>query len=137
MLNFARTAAAFAAAAGITAFAGPASAQALPKFCHNNVLVTNALYSNVLSNGAVSQVEYHGQFQNQDPNRRTVTATMSIVVARFGNWEITRPLARFSLGAYAQSDVILMVLRKNNPGGEGAPTPAAVGSQIRFTCSFV
>lgn len=136
-MNFTRTAAALATAASIAAFAQPASAQALPRFCANNVLVTNSFYSNVLSNGATSEVEYHGQFQNQDPNRRTMTATMSIVVARFGQWEITRPLARFSLGAYQQSDVVLMALRKRNPGGEGAPTPAQVGTQIRFTCSFV
>ena len=129
--------AAFAAAATIAAFANPAAAQALPKFCNGNVLVTNSFYSNVLSNGSTSEVEYHGQFQNQDyQNRRSITATMSVVVARFGNWEITRPLARFTLASNQQNDVVLMVLRTNNPAGGGAPTPAQVGAQIRFTCAF-
>ena len=125
------------AAATITAFANLATAQALPKFCNANVLVTNALYSNVLSNGTTSEVEYHGQFQNQDfQNRRMITATMSVVVARFGRWEITRPLARFTLATNQQNDVVLMVLRTTNAGGQAAPTPAQVGAQIRFTCAF-
>jgi hypothetical protein len=137
MTRFAQTAAAaFVAAATIGAFAQPASAQSLPKFCSGDVLVTNSFYANILSNGTSAQVEYHGMFQNQDPNRRTITATMSVVVARFGNWEITRPLARFSLGSYQQNNVVLMTLRRSNPGGAGAPSANEVGSQIRFTCSF-
>lgn len=126
--------AAFAMLAGL---ANPAASQALPRFCNGNVLTTNALYSNVLSNGRTSEVEYHGQFQNQDyQGRRSITATMSIVVARFGNWEITRPLARFTLTPNQQNDVVLMVLRTQNPAGGGAPAPAQVGAQIRFTCAF-
>lgn len=136
MTRFTRTAAAFVAAAAIGAFAQSASAQALPKFCQGDVLVTNSFYANILSNGAVSQVEYHGMLQNQDPNRRTITATMSVVVARFGNWEITRPLSRFTLAPYQQNNVVLMVLRKSNPSGAGAPSANEVGSQIRFTCAF-
>jgi hypothetical protein len=135
MLNLNKTAAAFAVAT-IAAFAQPASAQALPKFCNGDVLVTNSFYANILSNGANAQVEYHGMFQNQDPNRRTITATMSVVVARFGNWEITRPLARFSLASYQQNNVVLMTLRRSSPSGAGAPSAMEVGSQIRFTCSF-
>lgn len=126
-----------AAATMITAFANLATAQGLPKFCNSNVLATNALYSNVLSNGTTSEVAYHGQFQNQDfQSRRTITATMSLVVARFGRWEITRPLARFTLAPNQQNDVVLMVLRTTNASGQSAPTPAQVGAQIRFTCAF-
>lgn len=136
MTRFAKTVAVFAAAATLGGFAQPASAQSLPRFCSGNVLGTNAFYANVLSNGSASEVEYHGLFQNQDPNRRTITATMSVVVARFGNWEIARRLSRFSLGPYQQNDVVLMALRRTTPGGQGAPSPTEVGSQIRFTCSF-
>ena len=125
------------AAATITAFANLATAQGLPKFCNSNVLATNALYSNVLSNGTTSEMEYHGQFQNQDfQSRRTITATMSLVVARFGRWEITRPLTRFTLAPSQQNDVVLMVLRTTNASGQSAPTSAQVGAQIRFTCAF-
>jgi hypothetical protein len=136
MLNFTKTAAALAAAAGIAAFASPASAQGLPRFC-NNLMSTNSFYSNVLSTGTNAEVEYHGQFQNQDyQNQRTITATMSIVVARFGNWEIRRRITSFTLAPNEQKDVIFLALGTHNPGGQGAPTPAAVGAQIRFTCSF-
>ncbi|WP_421993657.1 hypothetical protein [Roseococcus sp.] len=135
-VRFKKVAAAVLTAATLGAFAGPASAQALPKFCPGNVLVTNSFYANILSNGANAQVEYHGMFQNQDPNRRTITATMSIVVARFGNWEVTRPLARFDLAPYQQNNVVLMTLRRSNPGGAGAPSANEVGAQIRFTCAF-
>ncbi|UPY38040.1 hypothetical protein [Sediminicoccus sp. KRV36] len=129
--------AAIAAAAMLAGFAHPAAAQALPRFCNGQVLATNAFYSNVLSNGRTAEVEYHGQFQNQDyQGGRSITATMSIAVARFGNWEITRPLARFTLAPNQQNDVVLMVLRTQNAAGQGAPTPAQVGAQIRFTCAF-
>ncbi|MDB5413622.1 MAG: hypothetical protein JWR10_1957 [Rubritepida sp.] len=136
MNRFTKSATAVAAAAMIAAFANPAAAQSMPRFCNGDVLVTNSFYANVLSNGANSQVEYHGMFQNQDPNRRTITATMSVVVARFGPWEITRPLARFDLASYQQNNVVLMVLRKSNPAGAGAPSANDVGAQIRFTCAF-
>lgn len=136
MTRISRTAAALVVAAGMGGLAQGASAQSLPKFCAGDVLATNSFYANILSNGSVSQVEYHGMFQNMDPNRRTITATMSVVVARFGNWEITRPLSRFTLGSYQQNNVVLMVLRKSNPSGAGAPSASEVGSQIRFTCTF-
>ncbi|TCH99098.1 hypothetical protein EJV46_11215 [Roseococcus sp. SYP-B2431] len=137
MLNFTRTAAALATVASLGAFANPVAAQGLPRFCNPNVLATNSFYSNVLSNGQTSEVEYHGQFQNQDyQHQRTITATMSIVVARFGNWEITRPLSRFTVAPNEQKDVVLMVLRRHNAGGQGAPQANEVGAQIRFTCSF-
>lgn len=125
------------AAAMLAGLASPSVAQGLPRFCNPDVLVTNSFYSNVLSNGTTAEVEYRGQFQNQDyQNGRNITATMSVVVARFGNWEITRPLSRFTLAVNQQNDVVLMVLRTQNAGGQGAPTAAAVGAQIRFTCAF-
>jgi hypothetical protein len=134
MMRFATAAAAAVMVAG---FANPSAAQGLPRFCNPNVLATNSFYSNVLSNGSTAEVQYHGQFQNQDYERlRTITATMSIVVARFGNWEITRPLTRLTLAPNQQSDVVLMVLRTRNAAGQGAPTAAHVGAQIRFSCAF-
>jgi hypothetical protein len=125
------------AAAMLAGLANPSAAQGLPRYCNGNVLAANSFYSNVLSNGSTAEVEYHGQFQNQDyQGGRSITATMSVVVARFGHWEITRPLSRFTLGVNNQNDVVLMVLRTQNAAGQGAPTPAEVGAQIRFTCAF-
>jgi hypothetical protein len=137
MIRFTKTAAAaFVAAATVGAFANPAAAQGLPRFC-TNLMSTNSFYSNVLSTGQNAEVEYHGQFQNQDyQNQRTITARMSVVVAKFGNWEIRRRITTFTLAPNEQKDVIFLVLGTHNPGGQGAPTPAAVGSQIRFDCSF-
>ncbi len=133
MIRFARTAAAFVAAAAIGAFANPAAAQQA-RYC-NGSLVANSFYSNVLSNGRTAEVEYHGQFQNLDANRRAMTATM-LTIARIGNFNVLRPIARFDLNAYEQKDITVLALQISNPGGTGAPTPAQVGSQIRFTCSY-
>lgn len=133
MTRFAKTAAAFVAAATIGAFASPAFAQQA-RYC-NGYLVSNSFYSNVISNGRTADVEYHGQFQNVDPNRRAMTATM-LTITRIGNFNVLRPIARFDLNAYEQKDITFLALHTNNPGGTGAPTPAQVGAQIRFTCSF-
>jgi len=133
MTRFAQTAAAFVAAATIGAFANPAAAQQA-RYCSGD-LVANSFYSNVLSNGRTAEVEYHGQFQNVDPNRRAMTATM-LAITRIGNFVVVRPIARFDLNAYEQKDITFLALQVHNPGGTGAPTPAQVGAQIRFTCSF-
>ncbi|TCH96847.1 hypothetical protein EJV46_19965 [Roseococcus sp. SYP-B2431] len=132
MTRFARTAA-FAAAVAASAFAYPAAAQQA-RYC-NGSLVANAFYSNVISNGRTAEVEYHGQFQNMDPNRRAMTATM-LTLARIGNFTVFRPIARFDLNAFQQKDITVLALRTSNPGGTGAPAPAQVGTQIRFTCSY-
>lgn len=133
MFRFTKTVAALAAAAGIAAFAQPAAAQQA-RYCNGN-LVSNSFYSNVLSNGRTAEVEYHGQFQNVDPNRRPMTATM-LAITRIGNFVVVRPIARFDLNAYEQKDITFLALQVHNPSGSGAPTPAQVGAQIRFTCAF-
>lgn len=133
MSRFAQTAAAFVAVATIGAFANPAAAQQA-RYCNGN-LVANSFYSNVVSNGRTADVEYHGQFQNVDPSRRAMTATM-LTVQRIGNFTVLRPIARFDLNSFEQKDITLLSLHTNNPSGTGAPTPVQVGQQIRFTCSF-
>jgi hypothetical protein len=127
-----KTVAALAALATIAIASGASAQQA--RFCDGN-LVANAFYSNVRSNGRTADVEYHGQFQNMDPNRRSLTATMTAIM-RIGNFSVLRPIARFDLGAYQQKDITILALHANNPGGTGMPTPQDVGRQIRFTCSF-
>lgn len=133
MSRFTRTAAAFVAAATIGAFASPAFAQQA-RYCSGN-LVANSFYSNVKSDGRTADVEYHGVFQNMDPNSRAMTATM-LTITRIGNFTVLRPIARFDLNAYEQKDITFLALHTSNPSGAGAPTPAQVGAQIRFTCSF-
>lgn len=130
-MTFTKTA--FAAACAVAAFATPAAAQQA-RYC-NGALVANSFYSNVMSNGRMALVEYHGQFQNVDPSRRAMTATM-LSIARIGNFTVLRPVARFDLSAYQQKDITLLALQVNNPAGTGAPTPSTVGQQIRFTCAF-
>jgi hypothetical protein len=133
MTRFTKTAAAFVAAATIGIFANPAAAQQA-SYCNGN-LAANSFYSNVLSNGRTADVEYHGQFQNRDPNRRAMTATM-LTITRIGNFTVLRPIARFDLDAFQQKDITFLALHTNNPAGNGAPTPVQVGQQIRFSCSF-
>ncbi len=133
MTRFTRTVAAFAAAATIGAFASPAFAQQA-RYCNGN-LVSNSFYRNVQSNGRTSEVEYHGAFQNMDPNGRAMTATM-LRITRIGNFVVIRPIARFDLNSYEQKDITFLALQVNNPSGTGAPEPNQVGAQIGFTCSF-
>jgi len=78
---------------------------------------------------------YHGQFQNQDPNRRALTATM-VTITQIGTFAVIRSIARLELNPYEQKDVIFLTLRVNNPGGTGAPTAATVGQTVRFVCTF-
>ncbi|WP_424814609.1 hypothetical protein [Roseococcus sp. YIM B11640] len=121
------------AAVTVGCLAAPAMAQR-PSFC-NNTLVANSFYSNVLSNGRTAEVEYHGQFQNLDPNRRAMTATM-LAISRIGNFTVVRPIGHFDLNPYEQKDIAFLSLQVHNPSGTGAPTPVQVGAQIRFACSF-
>ena len=68
-----------------------------------------------------------------------MTATMlRIVTIRFGNltFNVLRPVARFDLNSYEQKDITLLAVHTTGQGGQGAPTPAHVGQQIRFTCSY-
>lgn len=104
------------------------------KFC-NNALVANSFYSNVLSNGKTANVEYHGQFQNQDPQRRALTATM-LRPAKIGNYTVMQPVTTITLSAYQQKDIKLLFVQTTTPSGQGAPTPQQVSAQIRFTCTF-
>ncbi|WP_376090893.1 hypothetical protein ACE7GA_20715 [Roseomonas sp. CCTCC AB2023176] len=131
-----RTATMAGAAAVIAAAfaAAPASAQSA-RYCDGN-LVANSFYSNVLSNGSTATVQYHGQFQNTDPQRRRISATL-LQMQRIGNFTILRPMGRLDLNAYEQKDVVIFSVQTNNPGGAGAPTPALVGQTIRFACHFV
>lgn len=133
MSRFTKVAAALVTAATIGALGNPAAAQQA-SYC-NGSLAGNSFYSNVRSNGRTADVEYHGQFQNRDPSRRALTATM-LAITRIGNFDVLRPVARFDLNAFEQKDITVLTLRTTNPAGTGAPTPAQVGQQIRFTCSF-
>jgi hypothetical protein len=123
----------FTAATVLFASAATSHAQSA-KYC-NNALVANSFYSNVHSNGKTAEVEYHGQFQNQDTSRRAMIATM-VSMTRIGAFNVLRPIARFDLNAYEQKDIKLLYVQTQGPAGQGAPTPAQVGGQIRFVCTF-
>ena len=132
MMRLTKSLTALAAVAAITA-AGPAFAQRAT-YCNGN-LVANSFYSNVLPASGGANVEYHGQFQNQDPQRRALTATM-LTVGRIGNFTVLRPVARFDLNPYEQKDVTLLALHTSSQSGAGAPPPFTVGQTIRFSCTF-
>jgi hypothetical protein len=113
---------------------GQASAQQA-KYCAG-ALVANSFYSNVLEAGdGKSTVEYHGLLQNQDTQRRTMTATM-VQLLKVGNYAVSKVVDRFELVAYRQRDINLLSVTANNQSGTGAPIPAQVGSTIRFVCTF-
>ena len=121
------------AAAAALALAAPASAQQA-SYC-NGALNANAFYANVQSNGRTTQVTYHGQIQNRDPQRRKVTATL-VQVQRIGPFNVMRMIGSFELNAYEQKDIPLLTLGVNNPAGSGAPSALDVGRQIQVTCRF-
>jgi DNA primase len=125
-----------AAALGLAALLGstlPAAAQSA-RYCDGN-LVANSFYSNVLQGQGGANVEYHGQFQNQDPQRRNLAALM-IRIQRIGAFTVIRQVERIELNPYEQKDVVLLSVHANNPGGQGAPTPAMIGQTIRFVCNY-
>lgn len=113
-----------ALAAAALAAAAPAAAQPA-RYC-DGALVANAWYRNVLPRPDGAEVEYHGQFQNQDPLRRPMRV------------EVTGPQGpvRLDLAPYAQVDAVLRTLRVADPSGEGAPSPEEVGRTVRLTCRF-
>ncbi|MBP0443918.1 hypothetical protein J8J14_03915 [Roseomonas sp. SSH11] len=133
MSRFTKPLAAFATAGAILALAAPASAQQ-SRYCDGN-LTANSFYSNVLSDGTTARVEYHGQFQNVDRQRRVITATM-IQLRQVGQFTVISQIQRFELKPFEQKDITLLSVRTNNPGGSGAPSPSQVGQQIRFTCAY-
>ena len=102
-------------------------------YCGGTV-VANSFYSNVLSNGSTASVEYHGQFQNQDQGRRKMRVTVTRL-DRIGNFRVLRIISSFDLNPYQQTDVNVLTLHVDNPGGSGAPTPASVGQQLRLFCN--
>ena len=123
-----------AALAAAALHAAPAAAQQA-KYC-NNALVANSFYANTLqAQGGGAEVEYHGQFQNQDPQRRAMTATM-LRAQKILNFTILRPVARIELNSYEQKDIVVFAVHTNNQSGQGAPTPQQVSQTIRFTCTF-
>ncbi|WPB86102.1 hypothetical protein [Sediminicoccus rosea] len=138
MTFFARTTALAAAAAAVMSLAqpAPAAAQGLPTYC-DNVLSTNSLYANVISDGSTAQVQYHGQFQNR--GNRPMTARMlsvnEIVIGSI-RFVVVRHVATINLTAWQQADVQFLTLRVNNPAGSGAPSAVDVGRAIRFTCTY-
>ncbi len=122
-----------AAFAGVVLAAGPAGAQQ-SRYC-NNALVANSFYSNAVPTAGGADVEYHGQFQNQDPRRRAMVATM-VRIQTIGRFSLLRVVAQFNLGSYEQKDVSLLAVHTANRTGAGAPTPAVVGNAIRFVCTY-
>lgn len=121
------------AAAAALALAAPASAQQA-SYC-GGAVNANAFYANVLSNGRTANVEYHGQIQNMDPQRRKVTARL-VQVQQFGPFRVVRMIGSFELNPYEQKDIALLTLHVNNPAGSGAPNAIEVGRQIQMTCHF-
>ncbi|WP_027285984.1 hypothetical protein [Rubritepida flocculans] len=133
-----RTIALAATAVMALAQPAPAAAQGLPSYC-NNTLYTNSLYANVRSDGRTANVEYHGQFQNRDPQGRRITASMATVThVTINNIQFTvvRHIGTFTLDGWQQRDIQFLTLRVNNPSGQGAPSAVDVGRTVRFTCSF-
>ena len=124
---------AIAAAALALAAPAPASAQ-LATYC-GGVVHANAFYANVLSNGRTANVEYHGQMQNIDPQRRKVTANL-VQVQQVGLFRVMRMISSFELNPFEQKSISLLTLYVNNPSGTGAPNALEVGRQIRMTCHF-
>jgi hypothetical protein len=121
------------ALAGLAFHAAPTSAQSA-KYCSDS-LAANAFYSNVMQATGGADVEYHGQFQNQDTRRRTMTATM-IRLQKIGNFTLLKVIDRFDLAAYQQKDINLLTIHTTNQAGSGAPTPQVVGATIRFVCTY-
>jgi hypothetical protein len=119
--------------AGLVVYAAPAAAQ-MAKFCTSS-LVANSFYSTVLSASSGADVEYHGQFQNQDSRRRTLSATL-VRLQKIGNFTVLKVIDRFDLQPYQQKDVDLLTVHTENRAGTGAPTPQQVGSTLRFVCTY-
>lgn len=134
MRPFAKTLALTALAAMALAPPAPAAAQGLPSFCEN-ALVLNAVYTTIRSDGRTAEVDYHAQFQNRDPQRRVMTASMASI-ERVGAFPVQRPLGSFTLDPFQQRDHRVLSLRVTNPSGLGAPSALDVARQLRFTCSF-
>jgi hypothetical protein len=133
MPHFTKPIAAIAAAAAITALAGPAMAQQA-SFCDGN-LKANSFYSNVQSNGSTANVEYHGQIQNQDPQRRIISATV-VRLQPWGAFTFVRFIGNFELKAYEQQDVNLLTIHTRSPSGQGAPSAQEVGRRLRIVCQY-
>jgi hypothetical protein len=125
-------AAAFAAAAMITAFANPATAQRA-SFC-NGQLVTNSSYTSVMGRNTTANVEYVMQIQTRNPNH-TVTADM-IAPSSVSGFTVQRPGGRLVLGPYEQKMYSIMTLQIANSVGSGAPTLEQVFRSIQFVCTF-
>ena len=99
-------------------------------------LVTTSVFSRVLSDGAAATVAYHAEFQNQDPGRRRLVAT--VLPVQGGEAVGTpRPAQRLELGPYEQRDVAVLSVRVANPGGTGGPSTAEVGRMLRLECRFL
>lgn len=128
-----RTAIPALAAALLAGAALPASAQ-VAQYCDGH-LSANAYYANVLSDGRHATVEYHGQIQNRDPQRRTITATV-VRVQMIGSFPVIRMVGTFDLAPYEQKDINILAIRVNNPAGTGAPSAHDVGRQIRIHCAY-
>lgn len=113
---------------------GPASAQ--PASYCNGSLQANSFYSNVMQSAAGgADVEYHGQFQNMDPQRRSVNVRILRIV-QVGPYTAQMVTSDFDLGAYHQKDITILKVRTNNASGAGAPTPAQVRQALRLDCTF-
>jgi len=89
----------------------------------------------VTSNGTTAEVTYYGAFQNLDPQKRAITATM-IKITKMGRFSLLRVIDHFEIAPYQQINVNLLSVKTENPGGIGAPSAAEVGSTIRFVCNF-
>lgn len=133
MTRFARTAAAFAAAATIGAFAQPAAAQSSGAYC-NGAVQLRSLYRNIVPQGqTASEAVYFGQFQ---ANGRPVTATVARI-ERFGRFRVIRIVGRIQLTtAYDFKQIEVLALAIDNPSGTGAPSTDEVKNQLVVTCSF-
>lgn len=134
MLNFTKTAAAFAAAATIGAFAQPASAQSFNSNCQGRVTI-NSVYRNIVNYPAPGEAVYFGQFQNQDQQRRTVTVTVARIT-RIGNRNVIRFRETITLMPYEQQTVELLSLPLHEPSGTSTPDASVIRGQLVLSCRW-
>ena len=112
----------------------PVAAQSA-RYCSDS-LVANSFYSNVLrSAGGGADVEYHGQFQNQDTRRRKMTIVLTDVT-RISTYQFVLATQRFDLDSYQQKDIVLAKTHTTSQSGIGAPTPAQMSHSLRLLCTF-
>lgn len=115
-------------------FASAASAQSWNGNCQGRVNL-HAVYRNIVSTPAPGEASYHGQFQNQDQARRTVTLTIARIT-RIGQRQVIRFRETLILRPFEQQSVELLSLPLHEPGGTSTPDASVIRSQLAFSCRW-